>query len=361
MVDLSYALRNSGDLKSAHAQLTRAEDLVTRSGLKQSTEYARLLMNRGRIEIIEARIPEAQVNFSRSLELYRRVVGTQSAEVAEVLGELSETFMWIDNYAAAERAARQAIAIFEATVPSIHPDRVRTQAVLAEALYLLGQQEEAAAILLDALKKNTQLFGPASAQVADVLDRLAIVRYAQGQFVESESVAREALTIGRLAYGPQHPMTGSIATTLGRTLVRLQKYTAAETSLREALNIFSVAVPSDHQYVASSEYFLGEVLLATHRLNEAETVLMNSMTRWNRSGAPPWRAARSANALGEALYRQGRTQEAEKYLFESFHQLATDTTADAPAKEKARERFERYVRKPSRPVSTPASKDIATQ
>jgi serine/threonine protein kinase/tetratricopeptide (TPR) repeat protein len=361
MIDLSYALRNSGDLKGAHEQLTRGEDLATRSGLKQSAGYARLLMNRGRVQVNEGRIPEAQGNFNRSLELYRRIIGTQSAEVAEVLGDLSETFMWIDNYTAAERAARQAITIFEATVPPIHPDRVRTESVLAEALYLLNQQDEAATILLDALRKNTQLFGPTSAQVADILDRLAIVRYAQGHFVESESVAREALTIGRIAYGPQHLMTGNIATTLGRTLVRLQKYTEAETRLREALDIFAVAVPSDHQYVASTEYFLGEVLVATNRLSEAETVLTDSMNRWKRAGAPPWRAARSASALGEALYRQGRTQEAEKYLSESFRELTTDSTADTPAKEKARERFERYVRKPSQPMSTPMSTDIATQ
>ena len=265
------------------------------------------------------------------------------------------------HHTAAERTARQAITIFEATVPSIHPDRVRTESVLAEALYLLNRQDEAATILLDALRKNTQLFGPTSAQVADILDRLAIVRFAQGQFVESESIAREALTIGRIAYGPQHLMTGNIATTLGRTLVRLQKYTEAETILREALDIFAVAVPSDHQYVASTEYFLGEVLLATDRFSEAEAVLADSMQRWNRAGAPPWRAARSASALGEALYRQGRTQEAERYLSESFHQLSADSTADLPAKEKARERFERYVRKPPSPKRTPIPGQIAAQ
>jgi hypothetical protein len=101
--------------------------------------------------------------------------------------------------------------------------------------------------------------------------------------------------------------------------------------------------------------------LSTQRLSEAEAVLAASMNRWKRAGAPPWRAARSASALGEALYRQGRTHEAEKYLSESFQELAADSTADTPAREKARERFERYVRKPSQRLSTSTSKDIATQ
>jgi eukaryotic-like serine/threonine-protein kinase len=106
-------------------------------------------------------------------------------------------------------------------------------------------------------------------------------------------------------------------------------------------------VPPDHQYIASAEYFLGEVLLATKRPREAEAVLVASMNRWQRAGAPPWRAMRSASALGEAIYRQGRTQEAEKYLSESFRTLSADANADSEAKVKAHERFIRYVKKSS--------------
>jgi hypothetical protein len=52
---------------------------------------------------------------------------------------------------------------------------------------------------------------------------------------------------------------------------------------------------------------------------------------------------RSANALGEALYRQGRTAEATKYLSESFRELSTDPKADREAKEKAQARAKRYL------------------
>jgi TolA-binding protein len=149
--------------------------------------------------------------------------------------------------------------------------------------------------------------------------------------------------------------------TLARTLAALGEYPEADLTLRTALDVFAETVPADHQYIASAEYFLGEILLSTQRSTEAEAVLAASMNRWKRAGAPPWRAARSASALGEALYRQGRTHEAEKYLSDSFRELAADSTADAPAKEKARERFERYVRKPSQRLSTSVSKDIAAQ
>jgi hypothetical protein len=52
---------------------------------------------------------------------------------------------------------------------------------------------------------------------------------------------------------------------------------------------------------------------------------------------------RSANALGEALYRQGRTAEATKYLSESLRELSNDPKADREAKDKARARAKRYL------------------
>ena len=126
--------------------------------------YARLLMNRGRIQVNgrSERAPEAQANFHRSLEQYRRVVGTQSAEVAEVLGDLSETFMWVDNSCGGRTAllvkqSRSSRRPFRQYIPDRCQDRISPR---GSTVHLLNQQDEAAAILLDALTKNTQLLGP---------------------------------------------------------------------------------------------------------------------------------------------------------------------------------------------------------
>src|SRR5690606_33995693 len=67
-----------------------------------------------------------------------------------------------------------------------------------------------------------------------------------------------------------------------------------------------------------------------------------AMHRWQRTGAPGWRVARSANALGEALYRQGRIEEAEEHLVASYRALMTDPAADRDSKRIARERVEAF-------------------
>lgn len=344
MIDLSMALRSSGDLHGARETLVDAERAVKQHRLQGSAVYAKLLVNRGRVSMFESRIPAAQADFERSLQLYQTVLGTRRVEIAEVLSELAIALTWNDDLARAERSARAALEIFKLTVPSMHPDRVTTEVALADTLYLQGQLDEAASILLDALRKNTELFGPNSENVVGVLDRLAMVRYSQRRMAEAETFSRDAIARALIVFGERHSVTASSVSTLARTLIELRKFSEAEARLRQVLRIYGETVAPDHQQIASAEYFLGEVLLATKRPSEAEAVLTASMNRWKRGDAPPWRAMRSASALGEALCRQGRMAEGEKYVLESFHELSADPKADREAKDKARARAKRYLR-----------------
>jgi negative regulator of replication initiation len=199
-------------------------------------------------------------------------------------------------------------------------------------------------LLTEALRKIEPLFGKNSTAVADILDRLAMVKYSQHDFGEAEMYSRNAVAIARSTYGAEHVSTAKMVATLARTLIERKRYAEAERMLRDVLAALTTMLPPDHQHIASAEYFLGEVLLATNRLPEAEATLTASMNRWKRGDAPPWRAMRSANALGEAIYRQGRIAEGEKLLSESFHELASDPKADREAKDKAHARAKRYLR-----------------
>jgi tetratricopeptide (TPR) repeat protein len=344
MLDLSKALCNSGDLHRAENTLVDAESLLNKYGLLRSAEYGRLLQRRGCVQLHGGRIPAARANFEASLRIYQTETGAQPIEIAGVLADLSLTHMWSDDPAEAERLARNAIEIYEIAAPPMHPERIMAEVALADVLFLQGRAEESASILEDALRKSAEVFGRNSTAVAEVLDRLAMVKYSQHHVDEAERYSRDALAICRRAYGEKHAGTANVATTLARTLLVRRKYPEAEAILRYALDIFAETLPPDHQYVASAEYFLGEVLLATNRPAEAESVLTASMNRWKRGDAPPWRAMRSANALGEALYRQGRTAEGGKYLSESLRELSSDPKADREAKDKARARAKRYLR-----------------
>ncbi len=70
--------------------------------------------------------------------------------------------------------------------------------------------------------------------------------------------------------------------------------------------------------------------------------MLAATERWKRTGAPAWRSARSANALGEALHGLARNDEAELYLVDSYRELSADPGADNDSKRLARERVSKF-------------------
>ena len=135
---------------------------------------------------------------------------------------------------------------------------------------------------------------------------------------------------------------GYLQTMLATIWMRSEKFKDAEAILRNTLELFTKNVPPDHQYVASAEHYLGEALLAQKKYGEAETVLTDAMERWKRTDAPAWRPARSASALGEVLHKLGRSQDAERYLVDSYRVLVAESAADQDARQIARQRITRF-------------------
>jgi tetratricopeptide (TPR) repeat protein len=226
---------------------------------------------------------------------------------------------------------------------------------LAQVLIQQGRLREAEVLIVDALQKQTALFGEKSSQTAWILDDMAEISWRRGHVAEAEAYSRRSVAAASASLGEIHGATASYMLTLGAILLDEEKYTDAEAVFRSALNVFIATKVADHEYIASAEYFLGKVYLATARPAEAESVLRTSMERWQRSGAPSWRATRSASALGEALYRLGRTTEGRQYVTASAVALSRDPKAEKRAIDEARARVARYVDK------TPAQQDSITR
>jgi serine/threonine protein kinase len=342
LAQLATALRQTGDLEGADRTFKEALAVARQHRHDQSPEYAALLTDLGRVQLMSGNLPAARKYFEESLRLTREVLGPGTREVASVLLELSTVFLWSDDLPGAERFAREGVAIYRTALPELHPDRVLAETRLADCLLAQTRLDEAAPLYTKSLEAQKKLYGGRSQQVADVLDSLSKIRKAQGLLAEAEEYAREAVGIQVEALGPEHFMTAYFRTALAAVLLNRKQYPQAEEELRTALTVYAKTLPPDHQYIAWSEHILGEVLLATNRLPDAEATLTASMNRWKRVNSTEWRSARSASALGEALYRQGRVKAAEPYLVDSYRVLSADKSSDRDAVAKARERVVRF-------------------
>ena len=342
LTELALAFHQSGDFEAADRTLRQAMELSERHEGAQSVQYARLLANLGRVKLQMGDLASARKYFEEGLALNRTLLSPSDPAIAEILQGLSSLYMWEHDLEGAEKAARECYAIYAQTFPARHPDRVLAQTSLADVLLAQNKPADAEPLLNASLEAQQVLYGEHSSQVAAVYDSLAQIKRSQGRMSEAEDFARKALNSQSLALGEDHYMTAYFQTALAAVLVKRKAYAEAERHLRRSLDVYSKTLPPDHQYVASSEHLLGDVMLQTNRFRDAEALLMAAMHRWNRTSAAGSRAARSASALGEALYRMGRADEAEKYLVESYKALAADDRANREERIKARERVKRF-------------------
>lgn len=341
--ELAVALRNAGRFDESDKAFRQAIRISNAHQGEASITRARLLADLGRLELFRSNLEAAQKYFNQALEITREQEGLRNLDAAALLLDISTVNSWRDDLTGAENAARQAVSIYQEIIPArLHPDRVAANSRLAEVLFLRGKIAEAGTLYQGVLEAQRLLYGSSSSQVADTLDSLAKVRLAQNNAPEAEKLEREAVEVSLKTRGEDYFMTGYLRTSLAQILTRQGKFRQAEPELRAALDVYARTLPPDHQYVAAAEYLLGEVLLETDHLPDAEAMLTASMNRWKRTSAPPWRAARSASALGEVLSREGHAAEAEKLLVQSFRDLVSDGGADVETRQRARERVAHF-------------------
>lgn len=340
VAEVAIALLDQGRVDESDGYFSEALAISQRTS-QGSVAHAKLIVDLGRIEKMRTNPKQALLHLEHALKLMRRLKGPTDPEVGAILAEISNTKVWSDDLAGAEKAARDAVAIYQA-VPKLHPDRVMAEYYLGDILFYRGHVDEASTLLEHVLEAQRQLYGIESRRVADTLSSLAQARVSQSKFREAEQMIREALTIHTKSESTAYVQIGYLQTMLATVQMRQGKFGEAEQVLRDTLVLFSQHLRPDHQYIASAEHYLGEAQLAQHKYREAEVVLTAAMERWKRNGAPAWRSARSASALGEALNGLGRTDEAEQYLVDSYRQLNTDPGADGDSKRIARERVSKF-------------------
>lgn len=341
LTELAIVLRETSRFEESDRVFAEALSVSLRSQGQRSYADAKLMVELGRLEMLRSNIQQAREHFTLALNVMRELRGPEDAEVAAVLVELSNVSVWADDLEQAEQTASAAVEIYK-SAPQYHPDRVMADFRLAEILMYRGQIDSAAPLFERALAAQRLLYGNNNDIVAYTLGSLAQVRIAQNNIREAEALIREALAMHRGSGSAAGNKIGHLQTLLATVLMRQSKFAEAESLLRDTLDVYAKHLPRDHQYVASAEHYLGETLMGAGKLSDAEATLTEAMNRWKRTDAPSWRAARSASALGEVLYKEGRIQDAEQYLVAGFRELSADPHADQDAKKKARERVARF-------------------
>ncbi len=190
---------------------------------------------------------------------------------------------WCENklgrYALAEGRYRATLELDKRLHGSEHPDVATSLNGLAAVLFGQGKYEAAETLFRQALAMRQKLLGTEHPDVASSLNDLAAVLSRQGKHDAAETFHRQALAMRQKLLGAEHPDVATSLNNLARVLERQGKYKAAETLYRQALAMKQKLLEVEHPGVATSLNNLARVLIrrgqfpqALHRFTQAEQI-----------------------------------------------------------------------------------------
>jgi eukaryotic-like serine/threonine-protein kinase len=194
--------------------------------------------------------------------------------------------------------------------PPVQADLYQT---LATSYQQIGKYDQADALYRSALEKRKSLYGSDSAQVAETLVALALLRRDQGNLKEAESLSREGLAMTRRHLLPLHPAVASASSALGQILVARGEYAQAIPILEEAYRLQSV--PGEPVAdLATTMTELANALFYTGHYVESDSLNRRILEMDRKTfGANHPNVAEDLSNLASIQYEWGHFAEAEKY------------------------------------------------
>ncbi len=320
----------------------------------------------GRIYGTRARVDRAEALLRSSLDIRRRVLGSEHPETAQSMVALGEQLTAAGKSAESDPLLREAEAFFrraqdkgaadlkwfaialnglglaqtargeaaageqflleslKASESLTGSDRGFIPVVLNNLSILKGEQGDipaAISYLERALEEHRRTPGDSRYYVATVLTNLAFWRILKADYTEAESLLRESIDLFRATVGEENQKAMITMIHLANTLYQRGDYRQARETLDHVMAIQHRTLTPDHVDFARSWLVLGNILTRTGDPIAGEAHLRKALELRHRGFAPGhWRIAEVQVALGDCLAEQRRYSEAEELL------LASDST-----------------------------------
>jgi tetratricopeptide (TPR) repeat protein len=202
---------------------------------------------------------------------------------------LAEDYGLQGKYAQAEVLFSQTLEIKRRVLGPEHPATLTSMYNLAEDYGLQGKYAQAEALFSQTLEIRRRALGPEHPDTLWTLSDFAFMYQRQGKYGLAEILGGQALAGRRHALGPEHPDTVVSAADLALAYVSLGKFAASEPLARAALG-FNRKTRPDAWTRFRAESLLGASLAGQKKYPEAEPLLLEGyqgmVARKDRMGVP---------------------------------------------------------------------------
>jgi eukaryotic-like serine/threonine-protein kinase len=218
---------------------------------------------------------EAELLFRQSLALTPQIPTTERDVVGITRSTLASALADQGKFEEALQTAQDAISEDRQTGQADTPGFGFSLTVLGGFLTDNRQFAEADAALSEAEAIFRKLLSPSHLWLADNLRNQAALLYEEGRFTESLEKVSRALDLYR-NFGTHYDNYPTALIIRGLSLTKTGQPDVGETILREAVKIRTDSVPKEHFWVAVANSALGECLTIQGRYDQAEPLLLQS-------------------------------------------------------------------------------------
>lgn len=200
--------------------------------------------------------------------------------------------------------------------PETRARLMKTMGRVYRNLALYKQSEE---LLNEALKITAQEYGERSAETAEVLYRLTILKSDKGEHQEAEKIGKECLEICENKLGEERELTARILTALGHVYHNQGKYKEAESTHFRSLEIKEKIYPEGHINLSPSLDGIANALSEQEKYKEAESYYKRALniTEKHLGKNHPDYSSQLFN-LGILSRSLGKIEEAENFFKRSL-------------------------------------------
>lgn len=312
---IGQAYANLGLLPECQLQWERSLDLFQRFSGKQNADTLNAMRLLGDLYMREGKYPRAEQLYRETLELDRRALGLQNPVTVGAMYSLGVLYTREGKYSQAESLLAETLAISLRVSGEMDSDSVGLMRDLASAYSDDGKYGQAEPLFQKALEVEHRLFGPDYNDILVTKLYLARLYNRQGRYLEAEQLGGDALNSARRILGEAHPTTAFLTSLLANTWLEEGKYTEAQSLFEKALNLDWRLFGDENPNTLTALSDVAKVYQVQGRFAEAERLYTRTLEARRRTSGQEHPG--TLNLMGDlaALYdREGRYKEEEALL-----------------------------------------------
>lgn len=304
-----------GDFDRAESLLKRASDRdQAKAKEQQALANEHLLAAAASLAEI-AQLKRVQLAYTEAANCYREAMDLAPPTAKETralyLDELGSVSWLAGDYASAEMAFSESLALRENLLGSDHEDTATSMNHLAGLYRAQGKYSEAKALYQRALEIREKLFGLQNPSTGETLNDLALLYSDQGDYVEAQRLYEEALAIATRTLSPEAQETATILNNLAGLYRHQGMYSQAQDYYQRALTIRRKLLGS-HPDTAQTMNNLAVLYESQGKYSDAESLCTQALEiREKLLGSNHPDTATTLNTLAEVYRAQEQYGAAE--------------------------------------------------